>query len=39
VLTPGATASRIRSSAAATTSPAARIFSIWSGVFSWMSSC
>src|SRR6185312_13026802 len=38
VLTPGATASRIRRRASATTSPAARIFSIWSGVFSWMSS-
>src|SRR4029450_5393074 len=38
VETPGATASRIASSAAATTRPAPRIFSICSGVFSWMSS-
>src|SRR5436190_8489402 len=37
--TPGATASRIASSAAATTRPAPRISSICSGVFSWMSSC
>src|SRR6185295_4890623 len=39
VETPGATASRIASSAAATTRPAPRISSICSGVFSWMSSC
>src|SRR5690242_13351934 len=37
--TPGATASRIAASAAATTSPAPRMSSICSGVFSWMSSC
>src|SRR6185295_1607787 len=39
VETPGATASRIASSAAATTRPAPRISSICSGDFSWMSSC
>src|SRR5690349_4457218 len=36
--TPGATASRIAASAAATTRPAPRMSSICSGVFSWMSS-
>src|SRR3954471_21800938 len=39
VETPGATAARIASSAAATTRPAPRMSSICSGVFSWMSSC
>src|SRR5689334_6762456 len=38
VETPGATTSRMACSAAATTRPAPRIFSICSGVFSWMSS-